>query len=92
MLDSCSIDTLSIEIYESQIVSFDFIPICLYMFELSFLTTLNIYKDYFKGCHSRCKCMQLNAKKFHKHIVTETYALVYLSLQEAAEFVRCRDL
>ena len=51
MLNSCSIDNLSIEIYENHIFSSDFAPIRVYMFELSFLTTLNIYKDYFKGHH-----------------------------------------
>ena len=69
MLNSCSIDTLFIEIYESQIFSSDFTPICVYMFGFSFLTTLNIYKDYFKGHHSWCKWVQFDAKVFHKHIV-----------------------
>ena len=70
MLDSCSIDTLSIEIYENQIFSSDFHPIHVSMFGLSFLTTLNIYKVYFKGRHKWCKWGQLDAKVFHKHIVT----------------------
>ena len=52
MLDSYSIDNLSIEIYENQFFRSDFIPICVYMFRLSFLTTLNIYKNYFKGYHN----------------------------------------
>ena len=69
MLDNYSIDTLSIKIYENQIFSFDFHPIHVYMFWLFFLTTLNIYKDYFKGRHSWCKWVQLDAKVFHKHIV-----------------------
>ena len=70
MLDSYSIDTLSIEIYENHIFISDFHPIRVYMFGLSFLTTLNIYKDYFKGRHSWCKWVQLDAKVFHKHIMT----------------------
>ena len=70
MFDSWLIDILSIEIYENQIFSFDFHLICLYMFGLSFLTTLNIYKDYFKGCYSWCKWVQLDAKVFNKHIMT----------------------
>ena len=69
MLDSCLIDKLSTEIYKNQFFRFDFTPICGYMFRFSFLTTLNIYKDYFKGRHSWC-WVQLNAKVFHKHIVT----------------------
>ena len=51
MLDSYSIDNLSIEIYEYQFFRFDFTHIRLYLFRFSFLTTLNIYKDYFKGRH-----------------------------------------
>ena len=70
MLDSCSIDTVSIEIYENQIFSSDFHPIRVYMFGFSFLTTLNIYKDYFKIHHNLCKWMQLDVKVFHMHIVT----------------------
>ena len=65
MLDSCSIDTLSIKIYENHIFSFDFHPIRVYIFGISFLTTLNIYKDYFKGRHNWCKWVQLDAKVFH---------------------------
>ena len=71
MLDKCSIDKLSIEIYENQIFNSDFHPIHVYMFGLSFFTTLNIYNDYFKNRHSWCKWVQLDAKVFHKHIVTE---------------------
>ena len=29
-----------------------------YLCKVSFLTTLDIYKDYFKSCHKRCKVMQ----------------------------------
>ena len=56
MLDSYSIDELSIKIYENHIFSFDFIPIRVYMFRFSFLTTLNIYNDYFKGRKRLHKC------------------------------------
>ena len=49
MFDSFSIDKLFIEIYENQFFKSDFIPIRVYMLRLSFLTTLNIYKDFFKG-------------------------------------------
>ena len=61
MLDSFSIDKLFVEIYEEHIFSYDFHPIRRCMFRLSFLTMLNIYKDYFKTCHnyaSRCNLMQ----------------------------------
>ena len=56
MFDSCSIDKLSIKIYENQIFSFDFTLIRVYMFGISFFTTLNIYKDYFKGRQWLRKC------------------------------------
>ena len=52
MLDSYLIDNLSIEIYENQFFRSDFTPIRGYLFRLSFLTTLNIYKDYFNGRHN----------------------------------------
>ena len=60
MLDSY----LSIKVYEKQIFNSDFHPIRVYMFGLSFLTTLNIYKDYFKG-HKRlreCKAKLCSCK------------------------------
>ena len=50
MAQSSSIDRVSVEIYEVQFLRTDFHPIRECMFGLSFLTTLNIYKDYFKGC------------------------------------------
>ena len=62
MLNSFSIDKPSVEIYEKQIFSSDFHPICGYMFRLSFLTTLNIYKDCFKDCQRLC---EYEAKFFH---------------------------
>ena len=71
MLDSYLIDTISIKIYKNQVFSSNFNPIRVYMFKLSFLTIPNIYKDYFKGRHSWCKWVQLDAKIFHKHIVIE---------------------
>ena len=89
MLDSCSIDKLFIEIYENQIFSFDFTQIRVYLFRTSFLTTLNIYKDYFKGHHSWYNLVQ---KFFTSILWLEKYALVHLSLQEAAVFVHRRDL
>ena len=52
MLNNYSINTLSIEISENQFFRSDFTPICVYMFWLSFLTTLNISKDFFKGRHN----------------------------------------
>ena len=70
MLDSCSIDNLSIEIYENQFFRSDFTHIHVYVFRLFFLTTLDIYKDYFKGHLRYYKWMKLNAKVLFKHIVT----------------------
>ena len=51
-----SIDKLSIEVYEIQFFKAGFTSIREYMFGLSFLTTLNIYKDCFKGCQRLRKC------------------------------------
>ena len=62
MLDSCSTETVSIENYEIQISKSVFMHIQVYLCKVSFLTILNIYKDYFKGRQRWCKVMQLDAK------------------------------
>ena len=49
MLDSNSTEAVSIENYEIQISKSDFMHIKVYLCRISFLTTLDIYKDYFKG-------------------------------------------
>ena len=56
MLDSFSTDKLPIEVYENQFFRADFTLIREYMFGLSFLTTLNTYKDCFKGRQKLRKC------------------------------------
>ena len=90
MLDSFSTDKLSIEVYEKQIFSSDFHSICVYMFGFSFLTTLNIYKDYFKG---RQRLRECEAKLCSCKLWLETeFALVHPSLEEAAVFVYRRVL
>ena len=50
MLDSCSTEIVSIENYEIQISRFVFTHIQVYLCRVSFLTTLDTYTDYFKGC------------------------------------------
>ena len=67
-LDSCSTDSylsrfnearqvlsieISIENYENQFFRFDFRPMLMYLSRVSFLTTLDIYKAYFRGRHIR---------------------------------------
>ena len=60
------------------------------MFGLSFLTTLNIYKDYFKG-HQRLR--ECDAKFCSCKLGSEIeFALVHLSLEEATMFVYRRVL
>ena len=51
-LDSNSTEAVSIENYKIQISRFDFTHIHVYLCRVSFLTTLDIYKDYFKS-HQR---------------------------------------
>ena len=90
MLNSFLIDNLFIEVYERQIFSSDFHPISVYMFEISFLITLNIYKDYFKGRQRLCEC---KAKLCSSKLWPETeFALIHISLEEAAVFVHRRVL
>ena len=50
-LDRSSIETVSIENYEIKISRSDYTHILEYLCRVSFLTTLNIYKDYFKSRH-----------------------------------------
>ena len=61
MLDSNSTEAVSIENYEIQISRSDFMHIHVYVCRVFFLTTLDIYKDYFEGQQRWCKVMQLNA-------------------------------
>ena len=67
-LDSCFIDSyllrfneawqilsivVSIENCENPFFRFDFQPMLMYLYRVSFLTTLDIYRAYFRGCHIR---------------------------------------
>ena len=60
------------------------------MFGLSFLTTQNIYKDYFKG-HKRLRECEAKLCSY-KLLPKIEFALVHLSLEEAALFVHLRVL
>ena len=60
-LYSSSTEAVSIKNYEIQISRSNFMHILVYLCRISFLTTLVIYKDYFKGHLNGCKVMQLNA-------------------------------
>ena len=55
VLDSYSTEIVSIENYEIQILRSVFTHIQVYLCRVSFLTTLDIYMDYFKGCLKWCK-------------------------------------
>ena len=90
MLDSFLTDRVFIEIYENKFFRVDFTSIREYMFGLSFLTTLNIYKDCFEGRQKLHKC---EAKLYSYKLWQETeFALVHLFLEEAVVFVFCRVL
>ena len=58
-LDSRLIEDVSVENYEIRISRSDFKHFHVYLCRVSFLTTLDIYKDYFKGRHMM---IQLDAK------------------------------
>ena len=47
-----SLTAVSLETYENQFFRSNFTYIHMYVFRLSSFTTLNIYKNYFKGCHN----------------------------------------
>ena len=42
---------VSIKNYGNQFFRSDFRPMLMYLYRVSFLTTLDIYKAYFRGCH-----------------------------------------
>ena len=58
-LDSRSIEDVSVENYEIRISRSDFKHFHVYLCRVSFLTTLDIYNNYFKG---PLMMMQLDAK------------------------------
>ena len=92
-LDNYSTNRVSVEIYKVQYFRADFHPIYEYMFELSFLTTLNIYKDYFKGRKRLWKLHKSTIPQVWRKVWPKTYyVLVLLSLEEAAVFVHHRIL
>ena len=89
-LTASSIDTLSVEVYEIQFFRTDFNLIRVYRFEISFFTTLNIYKNYFKVRQRLRECKE---KFWLCKLWSKTeFALVHLSLEEVAVFVHRRIL
>ena len=59
-LDRSSTQAVSVENYEIRFSRSDYTHILEYLCKVSFLTTLDIYKDYFK-CHKKgCKALQEN--------------------------------
>ena len=55
-----STQAVSIENYEIRFSKSDYTHILKYLCRVSFLTTLNIYKDYIKSRHRWCKVLQKN--------------------------------
>ena len=63
-----SLTAISIKNYENQFFRFDITHVHVYVFRFSFLITLNIYKDFFKGRHTWCKWMQRSL-----HLLLQAY-------------------
>ena len=59
-LDKSSTQAASIEKYEIRFSRSDYTHILEYLCRISFLTTLDIYKDYFKSRHNGCKALKKN--------------------------------
>ena len=55
MFDSCSTEAVSIENYEIQIFKSIFTHIQVYLYRVSFLTTLDIYKDILRAVKGDAK-------------------------------------
>ena len=79
-----STESVSIENYEIQISRFVFFAYPSYLCRVSFLTILDIYKDYFKGHLRWCYLMQSD---YSLKLWPKTICL-HLSLEEAAAFIR----
>ena len=52
-LDIFSTQTVSVKNYEIRLFKSDYTHIPMYLCKVFFLTTLDIYKDFFKGRHKR---------------------------------------
>ena len=84
---------LSIEVYETQFFRAVFHPILEYVFRLSFLITLNIYKDYVEGCQRLRKLHKCDAKSCSCKLWPKTkLTLVHLSFEKVVVFVHHRVL
>ena len=88
MFNSWQLSTkvVSIENHEIQISRFVFHAYPSYLCRVSFFTTLEIYKDYFKGCLRWCNLMQSDYSL--KYCDQRQFALVHLSLVKAAVSLR----
>ena len=83
MLGSCSTEIVSIKNYEIQISRSVFMHIRVYLRRVFFLTTLDIYKDYFKGHLKWCKVIvHTNCDWRHfvpvHHILSRSYCVFAL--------------
>ena len=59
-LDKSLTQAVFVENYEIKFSRSDYMHILEYLCRVSFLTTLDIYKDYFKSRHKWCKALQKN--------------------------------
>ena len=74
---------------KNKFLALIFIPIREFMFELSFLTILNMYKDCFRAVTADAHQCKSSSQAYYEQ---ETYVLVHLSLEEATVFVHRRVL
>ena len=80
-LDTSSTQAISVENYKISNSRSDFQPMLLYLSRVSFLTTLDIYKDYFK----RLSCMHCVTRD--KNCSSSSFFLKNLLLLYAKAFV-----
>ena len=79
-LDRRSTEAKSVEIYEIRISRFDFRLMLTCMCSVFFLTTLDIYKAYFRGHHTR-EYMENTCKKWPSTLFSLKKAIVSLRLR-----------
>ena len=69
-LDRSLTQVVSVKNYEIRNSKSDYMHILEYLCRVSFLTTLDIYKDYFKGCHTGCNIVAIFVFSHTMHVIS----------------------
>ena len=81
-LNKFSTQAIYVENYEIRLFRSNYTHIPMYLCKVSFLTTLDIYKDYFKGRHKWCKnnaCRKCPSSSFSLKKLLHLYAKSFVT-------------